>query len=134
MIPWPIALLILFYGGVAFYSAASLWSRFLGSGGQSPVVLVLWMALSAVAATGLIWLKPWGRRFAMITSWLFIVTTLSLSALFIASGKPAVGLATTFTTACHYLMIRYLKRPEVLGWFGEVPKKKAVQTQPEGAR
>lgn len=124
MIPWPIALLTLFYGAVAFYSAASLWKVVLGLSHQSVFWLSLWLVLSAAATTGLVWLKPWGRRFAMGTSWFLIISTLTVSALYIAAGKPSIGLVITFTTACHYLMIRYLKRPAVVVWFGEVPKIK----------
>ena len=134
MVPWPIALLALFYGAVASYSAASLWKIILGLSRQSPLWAVLWFSFSAAATSGLAWLKPWGRRFAMGTSWLLIISTLAVAALYIAAGKPSVGLLITFTTGCHYLMIRYLKRPNVVVWFGEVPKvKQAIHPQPEGA-
>lgn len=132
MIPWPIALLSLFYAAVAFYSAASLWKVALGLSHQSAFWLCVWLMLSASAAAGLVWLKPWGRRFAMGTSWLLILSTLAVSALYIAAGKPLVGLFITVTTACHYLMIRYLKRPAVAVWFGEAPKK-SIKPQTEGA-
>ena len=124
MIPWPIAVLALFYGAVAFYSAASLWKAVLGLSHQPVFWTVLWFGLSAAATLGLAWLKPWGRRFALGTSWLLIVSTLAVAALFIAARRPGIGLAVTFTTACHYLMIRYLKRPDVMIWFGEVKQIK----------
>ena len=134
MIPWPVALLTLFYGVVAFYSAASLWKVTLGLSHQSIYWLSIWLLLSASATSGLAWLKPWGRRFAMGTSWMLILSTLAVAALYIAAGKPVIGLVITFTTACHYLMIRYLKRPAVVVWFGEVPKmKNSIHSQPEGA-
>ena len=138
MIPWPIALLTLFYAAVAFFSAASLWKVALGLSGQSIFWLSVWLILSAAAAAGLAYLKPWGRRFAMGTSWMLILSTLAVAALYIAASKPSIGLVITFTTACHYLMIRYLKRPAVVVWFGEVPKVKngvpraeAVERNPE---
>lgn len=119
MIPWPIALLALFYGVVATLAAATAWKIILGVSAASWTWAVVWVVLSGGAVYGLIFLKPWGRKLAIWTSTLLIVTTLAVSALLIASTQPGFGLLMTFSTACHYLMIRYLQRPMVKAWFEE---------------
>jgi len=43
--------------------------------------------------------------------------TLAASALLVASGRPGAGLAVTFSTAFHILVIRYLQRPSVKALF-----------------
>ncbi len=119
MVPWPIALLALFYGAVAALSAATLWKITLGWVQQSAAWAVIWLACSGGAVVGLVWLRPWGRRLAIWTSWLLILSTVAVSGLLVAGKQPLAGLIVTFSTACHYLMIRYLKRPAVVRWFGE---------------
>lgn len=130
MVPWPIALLTLFYGGVAALSAATLWKGALGWTHQSAVWAAIWLACSGAAAVGLAWLRPWGRHLAMGTSWLLIASTLAIAGLLVAGGHPAAGLLVTFSTACHYLMIRYLKRPTVMRWFGETGAPSSQQPAP----
>ena len=113
MVPWPIALLTLFYGAITALSAATLWKIALGWVHQSPVWAVVWLVCSAGAVVGLVWLRPWGRRLAIVTSWLLIASTLAISGLLVVGKQPLAGLLVTFSTACHYLMIRYLSRPAV---------------------
>lgn len=127
MIPWPMALLTLFYGVIATVAAAHAWRMVMSEGlvwaafhhaGISPFVWALvWLGAASAAMIGLPLRRLWGRSLAMITSWLLIVTTLAIAGVLVASGKPGLGLAVTFSIACHYLMIRYLKRPVVVAWF-----------------
>ena len=118
MIPWPIALLALFYGVVATSAAATACKIVFGLLEQSLLWAVVWFGFSAGAVLGLVFLKPWGRKLAIWTSLLLIVTTLAVAALLIAAKQPGWGLVVTLSTACHYLMIRYLQRPRVKAWFG----------------
>lgn len=120
MIPWPIGLLVLFYGAVAALSAALLWKGLLGMPHQSMAWALVWLVLSGGATLGLSRMRLWGRRLAIYTSWLLIISTLAASAVFVAAARPAVGLVITFSSALHYLMIRYLKRPTVVAWFNSV--------------
>ena len=119
MIPWPIALLALFYGVVATTSAATLWKILTGAMERPIVWPILWLVLSAGAMCGLPLLQSWGRRFAVWTSSLLTASTLAASALLVAAGRPGAGLAVTFSAAFHLLVIRYLQRPSVKRWFGE---------------
>ena len=119
MVPWPIALLTLFYGIVAAVSAATLWRILIGVTERPMAWPLVWLALSAGAMCGLPLLQAWGRRCAVWTSWLLTASTLAGSALLVASGRPAAGLAVTFSAALHLLVIRYLTRPSVKRWFGE---------------
>ena len=119
MVPWPIALLSLFYGIVAAASAATLWKVLVGAVERPVAWPLCWLVLSAGAMCGLPLLRSWGRRFAVWTSSLLTASTLAGSALLVASGRPVAGLAVTFSTAFHLLVIRYLTRPSVRHWFGE---------------
>ena len=113
MVPWPVALLALFYSVVATTSAASLWRVLIGAVERPIVWPALWLILSAGAMCGLPLLQSWGRWFAVWTSLLLTASTLAGSALLVASGRPVAGLIVTFSAAFHILVIRYLSRPSV---------------------
>ena len=117
MIPWPIALLALFYSVVATASAAGLWKVLTGVVERPVAWPLCWLVLSAGAMCGLPLLQSWGRRFAVWTSSLLTASTLAGSALLVASGRPVAGLAVTFSAAFHILVIRYLQRPSVKTYF-----------------
>ncbi len=117
MVPWPIALLTLYYGVVTAASAAMAWKAFVGISHQSMIWPVGWFALSAGAMCGLPLAKPWGRGLAIWTSVLLIVATLSFSGILILGGRPGAGLLVTLSTAGHFLAIRYLQRPIVKTYF-----------------
>jgi len=127
MIPWSIALLTLFYGVIATLAAAHVWRMLMSGAAMWAVVhrasvsrvvwALVWLGVASAAMIGLPLRRAWGRSLAIITSWLLIVTTLAMAGVLVASGKPGLGLAVTFSIACHYLMIRYLKRPVVVAWF-----------------
>ena len=117
MIPWPIALLALFYSVVATTSAASALQVLTGAVSRPIAWPLCWLVLSAGAMCGLPLLRSWGRRFAVWTSSLLTASTLAGSALLVASGRPVAGLAVTFSTAFHLLVIRYLTRPSVKTYF-----------------
>ena len=117
MIPWPIALLALFYGVVAAMSAANLWKILVGVSDKPIAWALVWLVLSAGAMCGLALLQSWGRRFAVWTSSLLTASTLAASALLVAAGRPGAGLAVTLSAAFHLLVIRYLTRPLVKALF-----------------
>ena len=113
MIPWPLALLSLFYGVVATLSAATLWQIATGVVARSLLWPVGWLALSAGVMLGLPLLKPWGRGLALAASVLMALTTLAIAAGLISAGHPVASLAATVSAGAHVLAIRYLRRPAV---------------------
>jgi len=117
MIPTPIAILTLFYGIVATLAAARVWRVASSASPESLLWATGWLVLSAGTTCGLPLLKPWGRTLAVITSAALMVATLAVAAALTASGHPGAGLAVTFTTAFHALVIRYLLRPDVKRYF-----------------
>ena len=117
MIPWPIAMLALFYGVIAASSGASLWKIAIGRSSQPFIWPAIWLALSAGAMCGLALLRPWGRQLAIWTSVLLMVATLAVSALLVSAGRPWIGLMVTLSAACHVMVIRYLQRPIVKSLF-----------------
>ena len=118
MVPWPVALLTLFYGVIAAMSAATAWKSLIGASHQSLAWPLTWLACSAGAMIGLPLLKSWGRICAIATSLLLTLTTLAIAGLFVRAGKPLEGLLIAFATAVHVLTMRYLQRPIVKGYFG----------------
>ncbi len=117
MVPWPVALLTLFYGVIAALSAAMVTRILTGVSHQSVWWPIAWLALSAGAVCGLPLLTSWGRRLAIAVSSLLILATLAAAGVLVAAGRPGIGLLVTFSTGCHYLMIRYLQRPSVTTLF-----------------
>ena len=117
MIPWPLALLALFYGVIATLSAATLWQVATGAIARPLLWPAVWLALSAGVMLGLPLLKPWGRGLAIVASVLMTLTTLAIAAGLISTGRPVASLAATVSAGAHVLAIRYLTRPQVKAWF-----------------
>jgi hypothetical protein len=118
MIPWPIALLTLFYGFVAALSASAVWKIAAGSLARPIVWPAAWLALSAALMCGLPLLKPWARTLAIVGSWSLALITLAYACLLTAAGRPGLALAGGFLAGMHFIVIRYLKRPAVKAYFG----------------
>ena len=122
MVPWPIALLTLFYGMVAACSAAAAWQIVTGAAHRLLLPQLVWLAFSAGAMGGLPLLKPWGRRLAIWTSTLLMITMLAAAALLAVVGhRPLFGLLMACGAGLHVLAIRYLQRPLVKSWFISSP-------------
>ena len=123
MVPWPIALLTLFYGAIAALSAATVWHIMIGVATRSLAAHVGWLILSAGAMCGLPLLKPWGRSLAMATSLLLMGVLLAMAALVVGANRPWLGLATAMVAAMQMVPIRYLQRPQVKQLFrdGQLP-------------
>ena len=117
MVPWPVALLTLFYGVIAAISAANAWNIAAGVVQRPLVWPLVWLALSGGAMCGLPLLQAWGRQLAIWTSSLLMVATLAAAGLFILGGRPGAALAVTLSTAFHAMVIRYLQRPTVRAYF-----------------
>ena len=119
MVPWPIALLSVFYGLIATVSAATAWK--IAAGGLTrPVVWPMaWLALSASLMVGLPLLKPWARRLAIVGSALLALVMLSLAGLLVMAGRPLSALAAALGAGVHVVTIRYLQRPLVRLWFAK---------------
>jgi hypothetical protein len=113
MIPWPLALLSLFYGVIATLSAATLWQIAAGAVARPAVWPLVWLALSGGAMMGLPLLKPWGRALTLAASVLMTATTLAIAAALVASGRPGLSLLATVSAGAHILAIRYLRRPAI---------------------
>ena len=113
MVPWPIALLTLFYGAVTAASGAAIWNIALRRSDQLLVWPVGWLVLSAAIMCGLPLFRPWARGLAITGSILLMVVTLAIAGLFVASGRPLVGLLATIGAGMHVVVIRYLRRPEI---------------------
>lgn len=119
MIPWPIALLTLFYGLIAAASGAMVWKILAGSSRQPLLWALAWLAVSGGVMCGLPLLKPWARRLAIFGSVVLTALTLSVAALFIMASRPLAALVITLGAGLHVVTIRYLRRPAVRAWFNE---------------
>jgi hypothetical protein len=118
MIPWPIAMLTLFYGVLAALSAASTWTIVTGASQRPLLVHLGWLALSGATTLGLPLLRPWGRRLAVWTSGALMAVLLAIAGLLVlAARQPVLGLATAVVAASQMIPIRYLQRPAVKAWF-----------------
>ena len=117
MIPWPIALLSLFYAAIAALSAATIWQVMSGASARPVGWPIAWLAVSAGVVCGLPLLKPWARRLTVLASWLMVALTLAVAGLAVAAGRPLFGLAATLSGTVHVVAIRYLQRPVVKAYF-----------------
>jgi len=113
MVPWPIALLTLFFGVIATIAAATVWKIVSGASDQPLVWPLVWLALSGGVMLGLPLLKLWGRVVAVVASGLMAVTTLAIAARLISAGHPLASLLATVSAGAHVLAIRYLQRPPI---------------------
>ncbi|MBI3320686.1 MAG: hypothetical protein HYZ91_00255 [Candidatus Omnitrophica bacterium] len=117
MVPWPLALLSLFYGVVATLSASMVWRIVTGTLARPLIWPMMWLALSAGVMLGLPLLKSWGRVLAMAASVLMTATTLAIAAVLAAVGRPGLSLLATVSAGAHVLAIRYLTRPQIKDYF-----------------
>ena len=113
MVPWPIALLSVFYGIIAAASAANIWKAVGGISRQSVVWPVLWLVLSAGAMCGLALLRPWGRVLAVAGFTALCVVTLAVAGVLVASAHPLAAIAAAVVAGLHIMAIRYLQRETV---------------------
>ena len=118
MVPWPIALLTLFYGFLSAISAAAVWKIAHGTLSRPIIWPALWLAVSATLMFGLPLLKPWARTLAIAGSWALALMTLAYAGLLAVAGQPGLALAGGFLAGTHFIIIRYLKRPETKAYFG----------------
>ena len=117
MIPWPIALLALFFAVIATASGASVWKVVTGVSKQPVVWPLGWLALSASAMYGLALLKPWARTVGIIGFWALAAVTLGIAGIMVATGRPWSGLFATVIAGSYVLAIRYLQRPVTKAYF-----------------
>ena len=118
MIPWPIALIAVLFAIVAAVSAASVCK--IASGAVHHPVLwpAAWLALSTAVICGLVLLRPWARRAAVLGLILMTLLGLAVASLLVLAGRPGAALAATVITAVFLVTIRYLRRPGVKAYFG----------------
>ncbi len=116
MIPWPIALLTLFYGVIGTASLAMLWR---GGLAEPKLWSLVWVVFSGGAMLGLPLQRPWGRALAVCTSLLLLAVTLAIAGLLVASGRPVPALTAACLAGAHVAVIRYLQRPAVKSYFSQ---------------
>ena len=117
MVPWPIALLALFYGLLAAVSGAGVWRIVTGEVSRPLAWPAAWLALSAGAMCGLPLLKPWARQLAIAGSAGLGLVTLGFALLIAGSGRPGLGVIGALLAGTHLIVIRYLRRPDVKAYF-----------------
>ena len=84
MVPWPIALFTLFYGVLAALSGTMVWQRVIRAQHGSVIGPLLWLVVSAAAMYGLVWLRPWGRRVAIVGLGGMTLVTLAMAGMVVA--------------------------------------------------
>ena len=117
MIPWPVALLSLFYALVATVSASAAWKVISGMSDRPILWPLAWFALAFSAMCGLALLRPWGRTLAVLGSVVMAMITLAFAGLLVMGGHPIGALLSTLAASVHAVVIRYLGRPVVRGYF-----------------
>lgn len=117
MMPWPIAILTLLYGVIAAASGAAIWKISQGLSDRSPVWPAAWLALAVGVMCGLPLLKSWARALAMAGSVVLMAVTLSVAGILVMGGRPLWALLATLGAGVHVVIIRYLRRPSVKGYF-----------------
>ena len=118
MIPWPIALLSLFYAAVATLAGATIYQILIGEAQRQLFWQALWLASAAGAALGLALLKPWGRQLAIWTSLALMAAFLAIAGMLVVPAQhPGLGLIVACVAGVQYLAVRYLRRPDVKAWF-----------------
>ena len=117
MVPWPIALLAIFYACIASSSALML----VQAGRGISAWPAAWGALSALLVWGLVMMKPWARRLAVWSSAAMTLAALlnALMAVIPTPPNPKLALAATGIAGLQLVIIRYLTRPRVRSWFIE---------------
>lgn len=118
MIPWPIALLSLFYAAIATLAGATVYRILTGAAERQLLWQALWLVSAGGAALGLALLKPWGRKLAMWTSLALMAVLLAFAGLLaVPAQEPGWGLLVACVAGMQYLAVRYLRRPMVKAWF-----------------
>lgn len=117
MVPWPIALLSVFYGIVAASTAAMVWKAISGFSSQGWMGPAAWLLVSAALVMGLPLLKAWARRLAIVGSGVLLLTALGVAGRCVTQGRPEWALLSTLTAGVHILVIRYLQRPIIRSYF-----------------
>ena len=117
MVPWPIALLTLFYGLLAAVTGTTVWKIVTGTLERPIVWPAAWLALSVAVMCGLPLFKPWARRLAVVGSAGLGLVTLGVALLIAGAGRPGFGLLGALLAGTHLIVIRYLRRPSVKAYF-----------------
>ncbi len=117
MVPWPIALLALWYGALATSSAAMVWKILTGQLHQSLLWATVGFVFSGATMYGLVLLKSWARRLAVSVSCGMIALLLFVAGLLVMYGRPLGGILVAVAAGLHVMIIRYLQRQTVKAHF-----------------
>ncbi len=118
MVPWPIALLALWYGALAASTGAMLWRAADRMAWGWSATASLLAGCSAAAAIGLPLFKSWALRLAVAVEWLVAFGLLLAAMGCVAAGRPGWGLGVTVAAGSQWIIVRYLRRPAVQSLFG----------------
>ena len=117
MIPWPIALLSVFYALIATSAAAQCYKIALGALDKPLAPQVAWLLVAGGAMIGLPMRRVWGRWCAIACAWWMTFTVLAIAAWLISQREPGWGLVAGLGTVVPLVAARYLTRPKVKSWF-----------------
>ena len=94
---------------------------------------LVWWAVSAMLVVGLALMKPWARMLAIIASTVMTVGALGMAIIAVLPAQPEGwrSLMATCMAGGHLIIIRYLTRPQVKGWF---VKSSAIVNQESDTR
>ena len=129
MVPWPIGVIAAVHAVFATVAAAAVWRVGMSHAlSASSAWSSLWCLSSSALTVGLVFLKPWARRFAVYASIALAIGGLAVAALAVlgAPPDPARSLCGTGFASAQLVIIRYLTRPRVKAWFGELGLKSHV--------
>ena len=119
MVPWPIALLSMFYALIATAAAAQAYKIVIGMLDKPLVPQLAWLVVAAGAMIGLPLRRPWGRWLGIACAWWIVLSVLAIAAWLIVRHEPGFGLAAGLGTVVPLIAARYLTRPKVKQWCAE---------------
>ena len=120
MVPWPIALIAIWYGMMSAASGAMLWKIAIGLLERSIIWPGMWFALSLSTMCGLALMKPWARVLAVVGAAVFTIVCLAMAGLLVMAGRPFGGFVATLAAGVQVVVMRYLRRPHVKTYFAKM--------------
>ncbi len=119
MIPWPLALLTMVYGLLAFLSAVQVITCAAQHALAGGLWSLVWFLLTSASAVGLPSRYAWARRCAVLTALLFVISALVGATILVLRQppQPRAALGETLLAGVALIVIRYLTRPPIKAQF-----------------